>query len=397
MLSTPNLSPLEWLSGAKKVVARSLAQNANPVVAKTLAAGLARFGPSLRETFQHGLALACAEAKRPELAIEILQGSTADKSLWLLARLNREIGQLANAAFLFKTLSMRPAMPERFRMLASIEWMRCFVQIGDEQALVEAASELVAASVNIQDYELLLDLARQMTQAPSSLADHAERLFTRGEALALQLFTSTEQPTAALTILFKLARRQSDFGNYSTITQIWEELGERQQDWLWSQDGLFWQYLALVVTAYRADTQDAKADALTAKYLEDPATPPNGLAELGIPYAISLIARGDPASAFDWLQWIVWRAPTYELCAHAYYWLALRAGRDGLPDQVKTHLHALDLALGSSRGMAWMQTLDARKQLLSGLTVQRAAAQSRYSEEYLKLQEEEIQRDRSRL
>jgi len=397
LLATPNLSPLEWLGAAKAAVVRRLARGANPALGPALAAGVTLYGEPARKRLQHGLALACARGKRPDLAISILQGASEPKSVWLQAKLLRDSGSVTAAAALFNSLSTRGDVPPRFQLLASMEWMRCVIQTGDENAITNAAPQLIAAAKQIQDYELLLDLARQMTLAPSPVADHAEEVFDKGQRQALLLFASAEEPACALEILFKLARRQNDFGKYADIAQIWEQLPQARRDWLWSRDGLFWQYLGLVAAAYRASDQLPKADTLVEQYLNDGATPPGGLAEIGVPHALSLVGRNDLASAFEWFEWLVWQAPTSAVCAYAYYWLALRAEKAGDVAQVQSRVQALALALGSSPGMMWKQALDAKGRLLGGSTVAQIAAQSTYTEDYLQQQLGELQEDRGRL
>lgn len=395
LLATPNLSPLEWLAAAKAAVARRLAADRNPAIERTLAAGLALHGDSFAPTARHGLALACAKAQRADLAIKLLEDTADPKSRWLRARLLRDAGKLSAAADAFRAISSNADVPERFRLLATLEWMRCIAQVADETALGDAAAQLAAAAASIQDYELLLDLARQLTQSPSAAADYAETFFARGQALALERFAAAEHPGTALEILFKLSRRQADFGKYTDIVQGWETLSARQRDWLWSLGSTFWEYLAIVTTALRACGNHLGAEALCARYLDDPATPPSGLAELGIPLAVSLLHRGQRTEAFEWFEWLAWKAPTHPLCAYAHYWLALRAEKSGQP--VEPHLTALSLALGSSAGMAWMRSLDTRRRLLEGNSIPHIADHSDHTEDDLTAQLEELENDRALL
>jgi hypothetical protein len=271
------------------------------------------------------------------------------------------------------------------------------VQSGDTAALASAGQQLIAASQSHQDYELLLDLARQMTQAPEEIAQQAGTVFNRGQNLASQAFSAQEDPQGALNILFKLARRQSDFGAYDAIIQLWQSLSETKRDWLWCRAGVFWQYLALVAAAYRITNHFSEADALSGKYLEDTATPPIGLAEIGIPHALSLLNRGNIASAFDWFDWISGQAPTHVLCAYAYYWQALKAQKASDSENVQSKVQALRLSLGTSFGLAWMKELDARAQLLAGASPSEITANSEYAEDYLQQQLEGIQRDKAKL
>jgi hypothetical protein len=402
-LATPNLGPKEWLAAAKSTLTNQLASDEQPQPAALIAQGVSRYGEQSRATIAHGLALACQKANRADLALEILRPIASSAatgrpaSVWLLAQLEAEQGNLSLAISKFAILSSRQDIAQRFRMLATLEWARLVVQSGDNQSLASAGPQLVAASQSIQDYELLLDLARQMTMAPGEIAQQASVVFNRGQDLANQAFGVQQDPQGALEILFKLARRQSDFGAYAAITQAWEQLSETKRDWLWCRSGIYWQYLALVAAAYRITNRQPAADALSEKYLEDTATPANGLAEIGIPHALSLLARGDMASAFDWFDWIIWQAPTHVLSAYAYYWLALRADKSGDLNDVQNRVQALHLSLGSSFGLAWMKELDARAQLLAGNAPADIAAQSEYSEDYLRQQAEAIQQDKARL
>lgn len=395
LLATPNLSPLEWLGAAKQAVTCRIAAGRDPALDRTVAAGLALFGESFAPTARHGLALACSKVGRPDLAITLLENVAEPKSRWLYARLLRDAGELSAAANAFRAISLNAAIAERFRLLATLEWMRCIALIADEAALGDAAAQLAAAAAGIQDYELLLDLARQLTQSPAAVAHYAETLFARGESLALERFSTAERPEVAIEVLFKLSRRQADFGRYAAIVEGWNRLSTHQRDWLWNRGSTFWEYLGLVATAFRASGNLAGADALCASYLDDAATPPHGLAELGIPLANSFLFRRRREEAFEWFEWLISKAPSHALCAYAHYWLALRAGKAGQP--VESHLTALALSLGSSTGMAWMRSLDAKRRFLEGASIAQVAAGTGQSEEESAAAWEELERDRALL
>ncbi|MDD5198378.1 MAG: hypothetical protein PHC88_01120 [Terrimicrobiaceae bacterium] len=401
LINTPNLGPMEWLGAAKAVVIQKLVGNGSPETDSLLAEGVSRHGASWRHIFLHGLARACVQAKRPDLAINLIESDpqtlSDNKSLWLLASLQRSQGNISVAASLFEKLSALKNIPPRFQVLATIEWMRCIIQLDDTEALDAAAPQLLATANQIQDYELLLDLARQMSQAPSQAADLAPQVFERGENLAVNLLASEENPTAALQILFKLSRRQSDFGKDKSIIKQWEQLTAYQRNWLWTKAGVFWQYLSLVFDAYRHVGNFTQADSLAQQYLNDSATPPNGVAEIGIPQALSLIERNKTADAFKWFEWIVGQAPTYSACAYAYYWLALRSVQGNDRPKVQSNVQSLRLALGSSLGMHWKQELDVRCRLLSGIPVAQIAAETTYSIDFLQSQSSEIQQDQAKL
>jgi hypothetical protein len=225
----------------------------------------------------------------------------------------------------------------------------------------------------------------------------AEGVFARGVALATQSFTTERNPSAALDILFKLARRQSDFGQYTAIILGWGALGTKQREWLWTKDSQYWEYLDLVATAYRACGQPESADQLANTFLNDPSTPPNGLVTVGIPHALSLLQRSSREEAFSWLDWLAGQAPTHVLCAYAYYWQALRAWHRNDTAAVKVALDALHLCLGSSFTLGWMNDLDARSRMLEGVSSEQLASQSAYTAEYLLQQWQSMEQDRAQL
>ena len=80
----------------------------------------------------------------------------------------------------------------------------------------------------LDDFELLLDLARQMTLAPAEIAAAANEIFDRAEQLARRALQAELLPDAATLIAFELFRRQTDLGRYPAITTAWEALSERK-------------------------------------------------------------------------------------------------------------------------------------------------------------------------
>ncbi len=135
----------------------------------------------------------------------------------------------------------------------------------------------------------------------------------------------------AAELLFLLARRQAnDFLCSTRILKQWEQLDEAKRQWLWSENAVFWEYLGLVFFAYQSARHDQKAEALAQTYLSDPATPTEGLVQLGIPYARWLIAgQNRTDEGLNLFRRLVLLAPTHPLCANAYYWLSLDARRRG--------------------------------------------------------------------
>ncbi len=332
LADVPNIAPREWLSAAKLVISSRLAENKNPGIYRILSDGTATYGPSKQRELALGLAGACVGANQPALAIPILQrivdaderDETWSRAASNLAKLFQKNGELGLAVPLLDRIARTPTVPERFQLYARLDWLRAVVASGNSAALAGARDEILNVARRLDDFELLLDLARQMTLAPPEIAAVADEIFDRGEQLARRAFQAEDLPEEALLIGFKLFRRQSDLGRFAAITEAWESLPDRKKLWLWSPQTAFWEMLALVAAAYRSQSRDSEATRLVETSLADPATPPEGLAILGVPESLAMIRRDDLAAALSTLAWIKEQAPTHEMAAYAYYWQCLR-------------------------------------------------------------------------
>lgn len=238
LLQTPNLSPTEWLAGAKELVRTSLLLNQTPPIGTLLQQGANRFGSGRLAALRHGLALACQKAKRSDLALPLLQANVANasgevlgKSLWALARLQAEQGDHASGAQTYWTYSQNAAMPQRHRLYALLQWTREIMAANQPDLVARARPQIEAALPRITDYELVLDLARQVFY--SNLGrDFALQVFQRGQQLGLQTFDNCPHPAPAATILFKLCRRANDLALHDAMIATWARLNEAKRQWL---------------------------------------------------------------------------------------------------------------------------------------------------------------------
>ena len=225
LLQTLGISPSEFLSAAKEIVRTTLVLNQPPTTNALLTQAANRFGPAKRPMFVHGMALACVKAKRSDLAIPLLQSNVANatgdalgKSLWALAKIQSNQGQHVEAAATFLTFSGNVAMPERLRLFARLQWALELFRAQKPELIEQAAPQLEAALGQIQDYEVLLDVARQLRysrfQRSLTLAESA---YQRGKGLATQAFSDATHPTLAAHVLFKFCRRACDFHKHDDI------------------------------------------------------------------------------------------------------------------------------------------------------------------------------------
>jgi hypothetical protein len=377
-----------------------------PDTASLIAQGVSRYGPALQGAIAHGLALACHAANRPDLAQPLLEQNVATlpvgseigaKSLWALARLASRQGNPAQAAAYYWQYSQQSGLPQRFRLYALLEWTRAIAAANQPEELAQAKPQLDAVLPQITDYELVLDLARQVLYSQLGRA-FALQIFQRGQQLALQAFDACPHPSPAATIPYKLARRANDLLQYDAILGTWSRLSAGQQQWLWSERSDFWCYLELVFRAWRDSQKPAQAEQFIAPYLNDPATPPHGYAILGVSYAALKRNQGDLATMFAVYEKMAQVAPTYEWTSVAYYWFALRARKQGNAAQAAAFADRMLLALGNDWTMYWKTDMAACALCLkAGLEISQVPAQVSASADRLRAQLENIQADLARL
>jgi|GEM_PF-743617 len=363
LLQTPGISPSEWLSASKQIVATSLAQNQTLNLDTLLAQGVTSYGVKLQPVFTHGFALACQKAGRADLAAPLLQRNTTGtnatasqvgKSLWALARLQSAQGDHPAAAQSFWNYAQNDSQPQRFRAFALMRYAFELFQAQQPELIEQAVPQLQTALAQIGDYEVLLDVARQLRfsrfQKGKALAENA---YQRGKQMALQAFDIAEQPSPAANILFKFSRRAFDFRRVDDILATWTRLDEIKRQWLWSTNLAYWNWQELVLRAYVVGGQKVQADNFGGNLLNDAATPPEAVAILGATYLTLKLQQDDFKAMFLICERMAQAAPGSERTAIAYYWLALRAWKRGNAAQTKDFAQRMLAALGKDCSLFW--------------------------------------------
>lgn len=403
LLQTPNISPLEWLSATKEVVRTSLLLGQSIDAGSLIAQGVSLFGQDKQAEYTHGLALACQKANRADLAISLFQqnvatttGAAWGKSVWALARLQAAQGDHAGAAQSFWNYSQNSSVPQKFQLYALLQWVTELVSAGQPD-LIPAKPQIEAALPQITDYELTLDLARKVrrTLKDSNSRIFAAEIYQRGQQLALQAFNAAGNPSVAASILFKFCRRASnDFQDADAVLSTWTQMSDEKKQWLWSESQNYWNYLELVFRACRDKRQFDQAEQFVTPLLNDPATPPNGYAILGISYAIQKRVQKDFPGMFSIYEKVAQVAPTQICTSSAYYWLALRAWKQGDTAQAATFANKLLLSLGNDWKLFWKHDYAAAAFLLkAGLDITQISPQAGFSADVLQKQLSSMQAD----
>ncbi len=387
LLETGGLSPREWLSAVKELVKARLGDGSQVDLKPYMMEGRAKYGPDFAEQTALSLGVTCIKAKRGDLARALLRKNAETlekkqavwgKSIWALAELERGQGNHAAAAARYRDYFQEESMPVRFRLQAQIRWAEALISAGQPGALLASRPLIMATLRGIKEPDVLMNFARQLPTLTPELEEWSYELFGQGASLALEQFQKAEHPDTAVKMAFILARRQiNDFDRAADAIRLWEGFDDKKKAWLWSNSTIFWEYLGLLVKAYVLEGQCPQAESFALHWLSDPATPPGGVVQIGIPYGKLLINSqrfGDALVLFDRL---LTEAPMNPSCAYAWYWKALEAHKKNTPDERNRCIECLRRATGDQGGVPTQKDLYGKAMLLwADMDVARVEAQS---------------------
>ena len=368
LLRTPGLSPNEWLAGAKEILRSRLETGRPDNVSALIAQAEAHYGPEFASKVAHSLALTCAAIQQADLARDLLQDNVrripADKpqwgrSAWALARMESQSGRHGESANWYRQVFEAQATPVRFQLLARLRWAEELVAAGQPDQLLAAKPLMDAVLADVRNPDVLMNFARQIYVSSPELEDWALAWFDQGAEQALIRFQESTTPSGAIEVLFRLTRRQViDFDRGADAIRFWEEMSDQRREWLWSLHNDFWEYLGLLFKAYVLESRYDEAEPFARQWIQDPATPPTGRAQVGIPYGQWLVQNRRMDEAFALFERLLAEAPTHPLCALAWYWKALQAHSRQDIDERGRCLKCLRMATGDRGGL--MQTKDIR-------------------------------------
>jgi tetratricopeptide (TPR) repeat protein len=388
LMGTPDLAPHEWLAGAKELVRATLFAGRDPGLQRLVNEGVQRYGARFQGQLQHSLALSCMMAKRHDLARPLLRQAIAaiaasrshfwSKALWALGRMEALLKNHTAAAEAFSQVATAVEVPQRFRLQARLLWAESLLASGDDQALLACAEELPRLLAGVQDFEVLLNFARQLSRSGGDLQGASDQIYSMGESVALQAFASATHPSQAIEILFKLTRRQVyDFGRSHEALAFWRSLSEEKKLWLWNNDNHWWGCLAFVLLAYLRTDDASSARTFAQSLLDDPAIPRAALPGLLVPYYDALLRRGGAEESLAAFEWIVTENPTQAGCATAYYWLTLDAYRRSDTSRVAKLSESLLLSNAQTEITYDKWMFEAKARLLqAGLEIESVDAQA---------------------
>lgn len=391
------LSPKDWLAARKAWVTSGLYLSDQDTLA-WLDSPVWLEGPHCDKfilSARHGVALACMNAGRHDLARQFLLANLADttedvhhvrnRSRWTLARMESMLGNHALAAQYYQQYR---APKWRHQKQAELLWLRENLLAGNTNIPASTYASIKNSIGHDGSPFVRMDLARWLLKFPEGdLRAHGQWVFEQAVTDATTAFWAQTSPKMAMSYLFQTTRRQvCDFLDDNAVVLFWERLTPEKRDWLWTEELTFWEYLGYVFTAYVRTNRWMAAQAFARHWLNDAASPMEGLPYIGVPYGVQLMRRGAQTEAFEIFERMTRSAPSHALCARAWYWLALREWKRGNYDKAHQYAEKIRLAQGTRIGLLEEWELDAKALfILADMDAQGidAAAAKNYSSEQL--------------
>lgn len=399
-LRDPTVSALEWLAVSKIRLRALLAQKRATPVEDWVADGRRRYGAAFATRIYHGLARVLVAAGEQDRAADLFQRAVANepvgstgwgRAVWARARLEVQRGRPGAAAAWYQRYAASPQSPERFRIQAKLEWIRCLVKAGTlpgDGVWRRELMEALAASTNV---ELVLDTARQLRLVDDALANQVLDL---GEAKITERLGSALHPSVRLNLLFLLTRRQvGDFGRCEAALRRWERLTPADRDQLWSEKEQYWEYQAYLLEACWFLDRDGEGEAWARRLLTDLGTPSVGRVQVGISYGQWLMGKpgraGDAARCF---RDCVTLLPGHARCTIAHLWLAMLDYRRGDLAAVAVAVQQIRAVLGSDPGLRLDQAIVGKAALLAvGLQLDQLPLNGAERERFAEYREEVLE------
>lgn len=321
----------------------------------------------------HAMALGAIEAKQHALARTILRELRATtppgqvqwaRSTSALARMERALGRHAAASATYLEMAANPLVARRFRAEALILATRS-AEAGNVALPAQDTAWFETFIATEKNHRTLLDLGRQLRVAPGALADLRHLAIERGTAMTEAELQRTEHPAPALALLLELNRRQyHDFGQSTRVLDLFESYARQRLDWLWSPGQAFWEWYSIIVLATDRRHGPDAALAIAQRYLDDPGTPPEGLALLATETGRCLIAAKRIATALVLFNRAISARPAAITTIYAHYWQALYAWNRNEYTTAKQEADNIRRAIGRKPALLAEWECDSRAALL---------------------------------
>ncbi len=401
VLTTPKVSPMEWLSAAKEVVRATWWSGQVPDMADLVAQAEALYSKEHAQDVAHSLGLSTIMAKRHAEAeawlVSQRQSMTPGtpvwgKTTWALAVLANDTKQSVKAATYFDAFAREPSHPINLRAQARLKWIRQLTESGNTDALAEGLDEIESLLPALDDWSILLDVGRQICHVKGTEAHRLRDLiFEKGERLGIEAFHQAQHPSVATDILVKLGRRiTGDWFSPERTIALWESLGEAKLQWLWSEKEEFWEWISQVIKSYLKEGRVQEADRIHAHHTNDAGVPTFAKVRMHITYGDWAMQQGGQnlkQTGLSLLSLALDLDPAHDLCRYAHYWWSLEYWNAGDLNQAQAHAIKVRIPPWNTSGMLkdWQMAARAEWILAGGDERQLdAAACSKFTALFLK-------------
>lgn len=410
LLSAPELSGSESVQLAKACVEAGLLTGLlGDEIASIRDQISHRFGQPAAARAVHGMALSAMMAKSYDLARSLLTGlfdsvdlgtTQWSRSKWALGRMEKVLGNNAQAAAHFLDVSEASGVPPRFRLQAFLNWLGAAKMATTSIDLDAARQKIIALVSDIDQAAPLLDAARLLSLAGDEFQDILAVVAEAGEKKAIEAFQSCKESTQAAAILNHLARRQFyDLQRSAQLVGFWEALPNEKIDWLWGKDARFWEYVGLVGDAYLDIGRIETGERFLRTMLAEDTVPRAGRIYLLITLANWFVEEGRWLEAWGLYEDARRESPEHRLTAHACYWIGLKAYAGDDAAGAAALASTARKCLAPRPALQWEWALDAKAALLlSRLHRSKTQVDTRlFKEDFLTRMSVELDGDLNRL
>lgn len=408
---TKNAAPSEVIAAGKAYVRTLLLTGSKKVQWELVSNHLAkRHGKGVVNRSIHGMALAAIEAKRYDLARDMLKQIRASvpptrvqwmRSTWALARMETVLADHKTVYASYGEIAKNPAVPSRFRAQALLRALRA-AEAGKLEVPPADLDWLHKLVREERDHREVLDLGRQFNIAGASFVPLREEAADRAATLAGEKLKGASHPATALAILLELNRRQFfDLWRAGQVIEQFDTYAQPRLDWLWSTSSAFWEWYGVVVRSAGRVRGWQPAEGLAQRYLSDPGTPVEGRAMLAVSTGLMLVAASRHHTALPYFAQAMQDCPDAMTVGAAYYWHAVACLADEDVAGAKRHAEALRRCYKTrpSFGDEWRYDSQAAL-ILNDMKIEAVRADSSsdlYSTDYLQEQAERLNKNVERV
>lgn len=343
LLLIQTISPSEVVAAAKDLLIYGVRLNEFSSIAEATSLIGRDFPVELDHKIIHSMALGAVsegnmEIARQALVLQIKQIKVGtpqwEIDMWALARIEQKTKQFKAASEYFLSLAENTKSSPRFAIQALLSWFQNLAETGSDISFADVKLKLMPMLTGDIHYRHLLDLGRDLKLLLKRIDSNVSLeginelyAWTRDLGLekAYKILEREGQVENRLSTLIVVTRRLfHDFFEYKLITSYWQSLTSKQQEELWSQQEIYWEYVTLVYQSFLLEGELNHAQRLAATFLDRDDLPVLGRVYLQTAYANQLLLQGEKEQAFEHFAWLTSHRPNHPLTSWAWYWIALK-------------------------------------------------------------------------